>query len=201
MTLSLRILGLSAGILFSGGVARVFSETPPTRGVELKTTDGILLKATYFAAAKPGPGVLLLHQSNRTRRAWEDVAGRLAAAGIHALTLDLRGYGESGGTPEYKLSDSEWERVHNLRPGDLDVAFQFLVSQPGVDREVIGVGGAGALGVLRSVKVASQHAAEVKSLALLSGETLRDGLQFLRQSPQLPELFVVADDDEYPPTV
>jgi hypothetical protein len=41
----------------------------------------------------------------------------------------------------------------------------------------------------------------VKSLVLLSGETLQDGLQFLRKASQLPELFAVADDDEYPPTV
>jgi tetratricopeptide (TPR) repeat protein len=41
----------------------------------------------------------------------------------------------------------------------------------------------------------------VKSLVLLSGETLRDGLEFLRQASQLPGLFVVADDDEYPPIV
>ncbi len=41
----------------------------------------------------------------------------------------------------------------------------------------------------------------VKSLVLLSGETLQDGLQFLRQASQLPGLFVVDDDDEYPPTV
>jgi hypothetical protein len=41
----------------------------------------------------------------------------------------------------------------------------------------------------------------VKSLVLLSGETLKDGLEFMRQASQLPGLFVVADDDEYPPTV
>jgi hypothetical protein len=46
-----------------------------------------------------------------------------------------------------------------------------------------------------------QHDDEVKSLALLSGETLQDGLQYLHQASQLPELFVVSDDDEYPPTV
>ncbi len=63
------------------------------------------------------------------------------------------------------------------------------------------MGGAGLLGVHNSVEVARRHSAEVKWLALLSGETLRDGLQFLRQASQLPELFVVADDDEYPPTV
>src|SRR5437016_10931073 len=86
-------------------------------------------------------------------------------------------------------------------PGDVETAFQYLVSQPGVKRDVIGVGGAGSFGVIPSVEVARQHSAEVKSLVLLSGETLQDGLQFLRQAAQLPELFVVADDDEYPPTV
>jgi hypothetical protein len=40
----------------------------------------------------------------------------------------------------------------------------------------------------------------VRSLALLSGETLRPQLEFLHQATQLPELFVVSDDDEYPPT-
>lgn len=44
-------------------------------------------------------------------------------------------------------------------------------------------------------------AAQIKSLVLLSGETFQPGLEFLRQALQLPGLFVVADDDEYPPTV
>ena len=43
------------------------------------------------------------------------------------------------------------------------------------------------------------HAVEVKSLVLLSGET--ESLDFLRQASQLPELFVVDDNDEYPPIV
>src|SRR5207237_8129736 len=71
----------------------------------------------------------------------------------------------------------------------------------GAKRDVIGVGGAGSCRVLPSVEVARRHSAEVKSLELLYGETLQDGLQFLRQASQLPGLFVVADDDEYPPTV
>jgi tetratricopeptide (TPR) repeat protein len=170
------------------------SQPPPVpRAVDMKASDGTLLKASYFAAAKPGPGVLLLHQGNRTRKSWDELAGQLAAAGINTLTLDMRGFGESGGKPK------PYNRLTNGR--DIDTAFQYLVSQPGVQRDVIGVGGAGWFGVLPSVEVAGQHAAEVKSLVLLSGETLQDGLQFLRQASQLPELFVVADDDEYPPTV
>jgi pimeloyl-ACP methyl ester carboxylesterase len=163
------------------------------RVVELKAHDGTILKGSYFAAAKQGPGVLLLHQGNRTRKSWDQLAGQLAAAGINTLTLDLRGFGESGG------QSKPYNRLTNAR--DIDTAFQYLVSQRGVKRDVIGVGGAGWFGVLPSVEVANQHTAEVKSLVLLSGETLQDGLEFMRQASQLPGLFVVADDDEYPPTV
>jgi alpha-beta hydrolase superfamily lysophospholipase len=72
-------------------------QSPAARVVELKASDGTMLKATYFASAKAGPGVLLLHQSNRTRKAWDELAAQLAAIGINTLTLDLRGFGESGG--------------------------------------------------------------------------------------------------------
>jgi hypothetical protein len=81
-------------------------------------------------------------------------------------------------------------------PGDLEAAFGFLISQPGVNRHVVGIGGAGVLGVEDSVETARRHPAEVKSLVLLSGET--ESLDFLRQASQLPELFVADDNDEYP---
>src|SRR3981081_3338245 len=104
------------------------------RVVDLKASDGTILKASYFAAAKPGPGVLLLHQSNRTRKSWDELARQLAAAGINTLTLAMRGFGESGG------QSKPYNRLTNAR--DIDTAFQYLVSQPGVKRDVIGVGGA-----------------------------------------------------------
>jgi len=168
-----------------------FAQSPSApRVVDLKSADGTPLKATYFAAAKPGPGVLLLHQSNRDRKSWDGEAAQLAAAGFNTLTLDLRGFGESGGTR------GDFKRM----PEDVDTALEFLMSQPGVDSQVIGLGGAGWLGVTYSVEAARQHPKEVKSLVLMSGETGRDGLQFLHQAPQLPELFVFSDEDEYPPT-
>ena len=181
-----------------GDRARV---TAAGRVIALKATDGTVLGASYFPAARPGPGVLLLHQANRDRKSWNDLAPRLAASGINTLTLDMRGHGESGGTPVDKQTPDERERVREQEPGDVETALQCLISQAGVDRDVIGVGGAGALGVIRAVDLARQHPAEVRSIALLSGETMRDGLEFLHQASQLPELFVMADDDEYPPTV
>jgi tetratricopeptide (TPR) repeat protein len=191
-------LGLGANI--AAAQVQPSQQPPAPHIVDLKATDGAVLKASYFAAAKPGPGVLLLHQSNRTRKAWDELAGQLAATGINTLTIDMRGFGESG-TPYTKLTDAEKTKVRTLWLSDIDTAFQSLVSQPGVKRDAIGVGGSGWFGVLHSVEVARQHPAEVKSLVLLSGETLQEGLQFLQQASQLPELFVVADDDEYPPTV
>jgi hypothetical protein len=177
------------------------SQPPVARVVDLRASDGTILRASYFAAAKPGPGVLLLHQVNRQRKVWDELGGQLAAVGINTLTLDMRGFGESGGTPYDKLTDAEVAQTWQGSPGDIDIAFQYLTSQPGVKRDVIGVGGAGLLGVDNSVQAARRHSAEVKSLVLLSGETFLPDLQFLRQASQLPGLFVVDDNDEYPPTV
>src|SRR5881398_1822924 len=190
----LRIFLLSAVVIL---VAAAFAKETRNlgRAVDLKASDGTILKASYFAAAKPGPGVLLYHQSNRTRKEWDMVARQLAAAGINTLTVDVRGYGESGG------QESHGEARKKQWPLGLDAAFQYLVSQPGVERDVIGIGGAGVIGVENSVETARRHSDQVKSLVLLSGETSRDGLQFLRQASQLPELFVAADDDEYSPIV
>src|SRR5437016_6780885 len=190
----LRIFLLSAVVIL---VAAAFAKETRNlgRAVDLKASDGTILKASYFAAAKPGPAVLLYHQSNRTRKEWDMVARQLAAAGINTLTVDVRGHGETGG------QESHGEARKKQWPLDLDAAFQYLISQPGVKRDVIGIGGAGVIGVENSVETARRHSAEVKSLVLLSGETLREGLDFLRQASQLPELFVVADDDEYPPIV
>jgi len=167
---------------------------PPPRAMQIKAPDGTLLKGTYFAAAKPGPGVLLYHQSNRTRESWEGTARRLSAAGMNVLTVDSRGFGESGGRMDRQYWTQHWD-------GDLDVAFDNLISQPGVARDLIAVGGAGWLGVLDSVETARRHPASVRSLVLLSGETNLPQERFLRHASQLPALFVVSDDDEYPPTV
>ncbi len=175
-------------------------QLPVGRVIDLTATDGTNLKATYFAAVKPGPGVLLLHQCNRQRKVWDELAQQLAGAGINVLTLDLRGFGESGGTPLDKMTPQEAARTQAEKwPGDIDAAFQYLVSQPGVKHDVIGVGGA-SCGVNNSIQTARRHP-EVKSLVLLSGGTDLAGRQFLRQAAQLPLLASVADDDEFRPTV
>jgi len=143
-----------------------FAQQPASRVVDLSAADGTKLKATYFGASKPGPGVLLLHQCNRQRKIWDGLAQQLASAGLNVLTLDLRGFGESGGTPIDKATPQEAQAEGNQWPSDIDIAFQYLQSQNGVNREAIGVGGA-SCGVNNAVQAARRHPKEVKSLVLL----------------------------------
>src|SRR5215831_5621558 len=87
------------------------------RLVDIKSADGTVVKATYFAAAKMGPGVLLFCQSNRTRDSWDDLAKQLVAAGINTLAVELQRYKD----------DKGWWAAE-------DAALEFLVSQSTVNR-------------------------------------------------------------------
>jgi dienelactone hydrolase len=164
--------------------------------VDLTAADGTKLKATYFDAGKPGPGVLLLHQCNRQRKVWDGLAIQLSGAGIHVLSVDTRGFGESGGERYEKLAPPVEARIEKEKwPGDFDLAMEYLESQPGVTRDVMGVGGA-SCGVNNSIQTARRHP-EVRSLVLLSGPTDLNGRNYLRNSSKTPVFFAVADDDEF----
>ncbi len=169
-------------------------QVPAPRLVDLVATDGTKLKATFFSAGKPGPGVLLLHQCNLQRKGWDALATQLAAAGISVLTLDYRGYGDSEGKAPKDLSPAEGAKVLNEKwPADVDVAFTYLVSQPGVDARVVGAGGA-SCGVNLAIHLAMRHS-EVRSLMLLSGNADRLARAFLEKSEKMPVLLAAADDD------
>ncbi len=67
---------------------------------------GIHLAADTFGDPD-APVVLLLHGGGQTRHAWHTTATNLADAGWHAITVDLRGHGESTHPrpPAYALED------------------------------------------------------------------------------------------------
>ena len=196
----LRLLSFVVAASQCVGMTAMAQQQPAPRVVDITASDGTNLKATYFSAGKPGPGVLLLHQCNRQRKVWDNLAQRLAASGLNVLTFDFRGFGESAGTPFDKLSPQEINEVFEQKfPGDVDAAFQYLVSQSGVTHGTIGAGGA-SCGVNQSVQLARRHA-EVKALVLLSEGTDTPGRQFLRESPRMPLFMAVAEDDPDPGVV
>jgi pimeloyl-ACP methyl ester carboxylesterase len=175
----------------------VAADNPPApRDATLAAADGIQLKATYYPAAKPGPAVLLLHMCNTTRKSWEPLAPQLAAAGIHALAIDYRGFGESGGDPFDTMPPLEAQKVVNDKwPSDVDAAYAFLVAQAGVDKARIGAAG-GSCGVNQAVQLARRHP-EIRSLVLLAGPADAKGLEFIEQTHWLPIFAAAAADDQY----
>jgi dienelactone hydrolase len=168
---------------------------PQSRNVDITAPDGVALKGTYFAASRPGPAVLLMHMCNTTRSSWEPVARQLAPAGISALMIDNRGFGESGGP---RFAPDQPEVIAKLRekwPADFDAAYQWLINQPSVDKSQIGVGG-GSCGVDNAVKFVTRHP-DVRSLVLLAGGTDAAGAEYLIAHPGLPIFTAAAANDQY----
>jgi non-heme chloroperoxidase len=81
------------------------NELPARRSVSFRGADGITLRGDAWGASDQ-PDVLLLHGGGQTRHSWSGTARRLAAAGWHAVCLDLRGHGESDWSPD---GDYDWD--------------------------------------------------------------------------------------------
>ena len=161
--------------------------------VTIKAPDGVALKATYYPAAKPGPGLMLLHMCNSDRTAWTAFATAASARGYHVLTMDFRGFGESGGD-RFTNGPEQQQIINDSWPGDVDAALKYLVSQPGVDKTRIGASG-GSCGVNQAAQLARRHPDTVRTLVLLSGGLARNARDYLRQSPWIPVLGSASLDD------
>jgi dienelactone hydrolase len=171
------------------------TERLSVRDVEIAAPDGVVLKATSYISNRPGPAVLLLHMCNSNRQAWDTLGRQLATVGIHALAVDYRGFGESGGEAFEQDPQKAQQARDQVWPGDMDAVLGYLMMQPGVDKARIGVAGA-SCGVNQAVQLARRHS-DVKSLALLAGDTNRDGLNFLQNAAWLPLFTSAAADDQF----
>src|SRR5688500_7397971 len=171
---------------------------PAPRDVTIPAADGTTIRGRYHPAAQAGPAVLLLHMCNTTRRSWDPLAPQLAAAGMHALAIDYRGFGDSGGERFDAMAPQAAQQVVEEKwPGDIDAAYDWLLSQPGVDRTRAGAAG-GSCGVTQAVRLAKRHP-EVRSLALLAGPLDPEGIAFITETPWLPIFAAAAGDDQYDP--
>ena len=183
----------AAAILVLAGAAAGARASVSGTPVTLKAADGTKLAATYYAGEKPGPGILLLHQCNKDRSSWNGLAESLARRGFHVLTMDYRGFGESGGKRFTELTPEETTKtINDLFPADVDLAYDYLRTQPGV-QGVVGAGGA-SCGVNQSIQLSRRHP-EVKSLVLLSGNTDAAGRKYLHGKSSPPLMIAAADDD------
>jgi pimeloyl-ACP methyl ester carboxylesterase len=157
--------------------------------VTFHTDDGLTVAATWYEpSVRPAPAVILVHMLRKSSRDWDQLATRLAAEGIGALAVDLRGHGESQGN-----ADDYAGMVRDVR-----AARRLLASRGDVIPSRIGLAGA-SLGAT----IAAQAAAEdpsITALALLSPSLEYRGLRIdaaVRKYGARPVLLIASDDDGY----
>jgi dienelactone hydrolase len=183
----MKALAIAALLSFAAGLSAEVQKTD----VDIKAPDGVSLKGTYFSAGRPGPAMLLLHQCNMDRHAWDGLAADLAGNGFNVLTVDYRGFGESGGS---KSSDPDTRAaVRQKWPGDVDAAFAYLTKQKGVDQSRVAVGGA-SCGVTQSSDLASRHH-EIRALLLLSGMASDAAKAYIAGNASLPVFGAASEGD------
>lgn len=161
------------------------------KDVDIQAPDGVNLKGTFFSAGRPGPAMLLLHQCNMDRHAWDGLATDLAGNGFNVLTVDYRGFGESGGS---KSTDPDTRAAMRKKwPGDVDTAYAYLTKQKGVDQSRIAVGGA-SCGVTQSSDLAERHH-EIRALMILSGQASDAAKAYFSSNPSFPVFGAASEGD------
>jgi len=165
-----------------------------TQRVTIRTEDGVSLAATWYEpGTRPAPAVILVHMLHRSSHVWDSVAARLALDGIGALTIDLRGHGESTGSlqggdaPDYTALGR-----------DIAAARRYLSSRPDVFQSRVGIAGA-SLGANLAVLEAAANPA-IASIALLSPSLDYRGVRIeaaMKKYGARPALLIASDDDPY----
>jgi len=180
-------LALAGALTFALGLLAEVQK----KDVDIKASDGTNLKGSYFSPGRRGPAILLLHQCNMDRHAWDSLANDLAASGFHVLTIDYRGYGESGG--HFSNPEERRQIVQGKWPSDVDAAYAYLTVQKGVDKARIAAGGA-SCGVTQSSNLATRHH-EIKALMLLSGVATNEARAYISSTPSIPVFGAASEGD------
>lgn len=135
------------------------------KAVAFPSEDGFKLHGLYYAGGRSAPGILLLHQCDRVGAStgYEKLAESLSRQGFHVLILDFRGY---GGSRNAEFTGQNWQQAQTFFPRDTEAAYQFLLSQPGVLKNHIGVAGA-SCGGRQAITLAERHP-EIKTIVFVS---------------------------------
>jgi alpha-beta hydrolase superfamily lysophospholipase len=149
--------------------------------VRFETADGVVIQGHLYSAEGPKRKVVVLaHELPTDQTAWRDFAREMASRGIHALTFDFRGYGETGGQRDVSKIDR-----------DLEYAVRFIRSRDYAQVYVIGA----SMGGTAALKVASRL--EVAGVVTLSAPPEIMGLDARQDVAKVtePALFIAGQRD------
>jgi dienelactone hydrolase len=182
-------------------LAALIPDDSKPRRVELETGDHQTLVATFFGQRDPtqaAPGVLLVHGAGGSRADLERLALRFQKSGFAALTIDLRGHGESATEAlNWKNLDAEAQKsTWTAMTNDIQAGVSHLLKEEGVQPNAISLVGYGA-----GCTLVARHARRdelVRDIVLLSPQPEQFGFSLtadLAELGGLPSLIVVGKDE------
>ncbi len=166
--------------------------------------DNFKLKTDYFQSkseTKSNRAVLMLHQCNYNRSMYNNIGQQLAEQGIHALSLDFRGFGES---VDDKFSvekirelpqeerGKHWQQMSAHWPSDVKIAYNFLKQKLSSDGS-IGVIGA-SCGGSQAITLAEKES--VSAIGFFSSAQRDENIARYKESlADKATLIIAAEDD------
>jgi len=168
----------------------------------LTTEQGFELKADYYSSNNmANRAVLMLHQCNYNRTMYDAIGEQLSQKGIHALSLDFRGFGESANEefnaekiqslPRDKMR-AAWSKMSESWPKDVQLAYDHLKSKVGKEG-VIGVIGA-SCGGSQAITLAQKNPIKVMSF-FSSGQRDENVAIYKKELAKKPTLIIASEGD------
>ncbi|WP_019027639.1 alpha/beta hydrolase family protein [Colwellia piezophila] len=172
----------------------------------LTSSDKFALKADYYPAKTTiensnNRAVLMLHQCNYNRSMYNNIGEQLAEHGIHALSLDFRGFGESisnkfnvetfGKLPQAERRKA-WTKMSAHWPTDVQLAFDYLKEKAG-KKSNIGIIGA-SCGGSQAITLAEKESISAISF-FSSSQSDKNISRYEKVLADKPSLIIASEDD------
>ena len=149
--------------------------------VQVRTSDGIDLSGWYVPPRDaPGSVIIYVHGLGGNRQKMLPLAATLYEHGYGAFLLDLRNHGDSGGS----LTTLGYDE-----PRDIQAVVNFLLQQPDVNDDQIGILGIslGAVTALRAaVQIPQLHAVVAQAAFTSIEENVASGVRQIAGLPPFP---------------
>jgi dienelactone hydrolase len=190
MMFKLCFIAAFTAILVIGSTVAQDQIVPEPQTVQVAATDGLKLVGDFYAAentsSESKPAVLLLHIIGSNRHSWSLLIPSLLDAGYSVLTVDLRGFGDTGG-------DINWSAATT----DIQTWLDWLRRQPQVSSNAISIIG-GSIGANLALVGCANDADCVTAIALSPGLVYYSLKPDINQLNKRSALLIASQNDLYP---